>query len=574
MNHTINNIDLDVFEHKKNICNDNYEYTLVKGFVQSGKSFFMIYQSIEHCLNGYNCIILLRNKRGDLAQLKYRFSEIITKNKLDEKIKIKTVNEFIHSSNEKSIVLALSNSIQLQKLTKMTIKYELYNTFIVFIDEVDYIDTEIGDKKSQLIEELKLFSRHVYGISATVTDPILQEDLFNGTVKILKPMSIYKNINNIKWYKIPEITVEKNLKYQTKSIFKKEPYLKQFLDKFNEWKPVFVKEYQDYHPVIYLIKCTRLIKDMYEIQDYIKEKYNTTCIVYNGDGLRIYIPSGKFKNLIASPSGYYHYKGSIAQAIGYLKIDGGYKKYPKILIISGDLASRGISFVSDDYGKCLENNTLGWHIIGEYFNCVKNLKQPELLQALRLCGNIKDNIELRMYTTENLKNDIIKAYDLAELFMKKGLELSFSKKLPVRDILMEIEIPSEKMIKGRKIARNKNNNDIEKNIRIIHDCNVKKTDILCILYNTLTPLGKKYYNYFVDVLKSQYNNCWVEKSVLMNLVGEKYGINQQLLTNTSHPWHDINKKLKKPHYTVCDENKQGLLFKFINGKWFVMFVNN
>jgi hypothetical protein len=587
------NIDLDILKPIVLKCHinddgskspdiDDYEYTLVKGFVQSGKSFFIIYQSIIHCLSGYTTIILLRNKLGDVEQLKYRFNEILEKYNLQ--IKVKTPNSIMFKVKDYgNIILTLGNSVQLNKVYNTIVKYDLQGKYVFMIDEVDYLDSESGDKKSDLINQLKLFSRHVYGISATVTDPILQENIHKGFLKILKPLPIYKNIHNINWHIINENqndTNDTNVPMKKQSIFEKDESLKDFIYKFSKWQPIYVKQYNDYHPVMYLIKSTRLIKEMWEIQDYITDNYDITTIVYNGDGIRLHIPTEEHIGIKGSkklPSGYYHCKNiSISQIIGYLKSSGGYKKYPRILLISGDLASRGISFVSNDYGKCLDSNLLGWHIIGEYYKCPKTVKQPELLQSLRLCGNIKDDIELRMYTTETLKNDIIKAYQLAEIFMTKGLELSKEKKMPVRDILQDIEIPAEKMIKGRKIARNKNNNDIEKSIKIVHfntEEKIKNCAILLVLYNTLTILGKKYYNYFVETIKEEFGgNKWIEKSIVMNSVGKKHNIDPQLLTNTSHPWHDINKKLKRPHHSVYDNETTGLLFKLKNNKWYIKFI--
>ena len=62
-----------------------------------------------------------------------------------------------------------------------------------------------------------------------------------------------------------------------------------------------------------------------------------------------------------------------------------------ISIISGHLASRGISFVSSDYSL---------HLTDQYFSPGTNTHGENLLQSLRILGCYKDNNPLTLWCSE------------------------------------------------------------------------------------------------------------------------------------------------------------------------------
>lgn len=79
--------------------------------------------------------------------------------------------------------------------------------------------------------------------------------------------------------------------------------------------------------------------------------------------------------------------------------NGGVDQFPHIFIISGHLASRGISFVS---------KSRVWHLTHEYLRISKSTLVEASEQAVRLCGRYRDNITLKFHTTNDIYNGITK----------------------------------------------------------------------------------------------------------------------------------------------------------------------
>lgn len=572
---------------------NEYKYTLVKGLVQSGKTFFIIYQTLMNLIQGLSTLIIVRNLTSDQHQLINRLKEKVEElNKIigkknNYKMSIcdsARCHKIFEKNSGPLIVVALANYKQLGIFRDLVDDKSLYKKIIVMIDEVDFIDTNSSDKKSEIILDLKYMALQVYGVSATVTDTIIQEEILSNRVKILKPSNIYKGIDQINWFELKPC-----VKKYKQNLLEYDPDLSDFMDKFSRWEPIFVDIYNDYHPILYLMKFTHLIDKMEELQDFIKDKYSDkiTTLVYNGKGVRLYIGEKHKKILINKRSieinceQYFDIKNiGISDVVGYLKNNGGYIKWKRILIISGELASRGISFVSSDYGKCLKNGKLGWHIIGEYFRCSDTMKQPELLQSARLCGNIKDNIPLRWYTTTKIKDDIIKAYHIAEKLLNDSLKISCNQKISLKTSVFEIPIQKSELVAKRKIARNQN---IDKSLKIIHDkTTFAQNDIghvFIILFHTLSNKSRQYYDFFIRAFIDHFGiGIWVKKSKIMDYVADKYNIDAKLLTDTCHPWHDKNKKSNKTiHYQSSNnEFSKGLLFKkntHAENAWYMCYNN-
>ena len=92
---------------------------------------------------------------------------------------------------------------------------------------------------------------------------------------------------------------------------------------------------------------------------------------------------------------------SIAECLQWCKEEGGVDRFPYILIFSGQLAGRGISFTDTDYE---------WHLTVLYLIVSKTCDEMELIQKIRLCGRYADTFPLELYTTSAIYSDLIKAY--------------------------------------------------------------------------------------------------------------------------------------------------------------------
>jgi hypothetical protein len=538
------NLSITLDNWKNKDYDANNKYTLIKGFVQSGKTNYFILQAIYNYLQGIKTIIVLRNQYGDKHQFMSRLNT-------------KLIEYNIPPSALINITVILGNICQLKKAIETVTNSDLIHKFVLMIDEVDFLDHEGKDQKSIALVHLKSIALHTYGVSATVIDTFIQESITHRNIKIINTQSNYKSIKEVDWKIIDKPSTKKSISIIEK--FK----LNDFLDKLTNWNPIFCPEYDDYHPIIYLLKITSKILTMNYIQDYIYENYpDITTIVYNGNGNRIGITGQPI----------FTQKCSIGSSLTMLK-EGGWEKYPRILIISGELASRGISFVSDDYTYSIKNNKLPWHLTGQYYYCSNQTKMPEIIQNQRYLGNFNDSIKIRCYTTEKLKEDILKAYNLNDVkLINDTIEISKEHNILTKHAIFKVKLSKKDMI-TRKLGKKHELNDLKNNLK--EDVNnYSNTGIYNIIRENLAISSQKIYDIFIEELKK--TKGWIEKSVLINNVIEIYQKNNPKknashLTNISHHWHNPEKKGYKYFKYTDDEKTGGLLFKKEGLYWYAKY---
>jgi hypothetical protein len=256
------------------------------------------------------------------------------------------------------------------------------------------VDSGSGGK-TDYIEMLKKKTYCVFGISATIMDVLVKEKVYLKNLILLKAPHNYKGISNNK-IEISD-TLSKDCHYSSKvntNLFESVPDLEKFIDDYRR-KPVYIGEPIGYnHPNICLFSITRCIEPCTKIQEDISIKFpEVATIVYNSNGISFAKGSKKIVDT----------KSSISDFLQTLKDNGGTIEYPHILIFSGDLAGRGISFVSKDYK---------WHLTDQMLLVADSADEPELIQKIRLCGKYDDNIPLHLYSTpkiiEDLKKSIIR----------------------------------------------------------------------------------------------------------------------------------------------------------------------
>jgi hypothetical protein len=373
---------------------DKHAFTVVKGYVQSGKSQLMIYYSawVAHQHN-MNIVIMLRNQTADIKSLSDKFRkfknekgiknlEIINFSKYYNAMEFEDVVDKFNET--KKVFIILGNSDQLSKLNKVT-KNNKITPFVMCIDEFDLndkIETSKFQKEFELVKTSGNIA-HILGVTGTAL-PIMFKHVSKLTseqIISLEAPLMYKGIQNITF---TEIDIEK------------EEIIEETMLKMLKSKYAFYDKDNKKHPSILLIKDDRIktnqIDLMNELYNNKKIQKNWALIVYNGDGIFVKLPQNKNIEIQKNES-----INSTLQ-----KIKDLYQESIKyIAIISGDLANRGLSFVSTDYS---------WHLTHMIMCASNSSTGTNLMQYSRLCGCYNDDIPLEMFTSLDITHELF-AYD-------------------------------------------------------------------------------------------------------------------------------------------------------------------
>jgi hypothetical protein len=244
------------------------KYMIVKGFMQVGKTNFIISSAIWFMINGMSSIIVLRNYNGDKDQFVRRveeYNEMLKKyigesNVGESKFLIECVVDNINpshfSSKNPKIIVCIANVVALKKLTSIIENNpSISKTYNLEIDEVDYIDSE----GTGVVKELNKLREHCfcsYGVSATILDSTFKRDVEKGNVIILSTPENYKSVVNFKFihlvYKNSLVTKKDGDAFTDLNLF---PYLDEFSKKTPYNVELYGESYSDcHHPVISLIR--------------------------------------------------------------------------------------------------------------------------------------------------------------------------------------------------------------------------------------------------------------------------------------------------------------------------------
>jgi hypothetical protein len=373
-------------------------YMTVKGHVQSGKTKFMICASTLFLICGYSVVIVLRNNKADQEQIHERL--VLFEKEMNKAISSskRTFNVCRTSSqavtveqNKPRIYLTLGNGSSTLKMLKgLTEQVNTGKGITLFIDEVDFVDSCDGTRKSEVIPLLKQHSHCIFGVSATIMDPLGKENVYSDDVILLSISPHYKGIPSIQVVEIDNSDVSAVYTGKTTdNLFETDEGLMDFAKMFSDQKP-FTFANGVVHPHICLVNICRTKGPTVEAQARLARKFpDMMSVVYNGDG----ITYAYKKEMV-------EYKGTISSMLQMVK-EKFEKNPPNILIFSGDLAGRGISFTSSDFK---------WHLTSMRLLVANQCDEPELIQRVRLCGIYYDDVPLTLYSTSDILCDIKKAY--------------------------------------------------------------------------------------------------------------------------------------------------------------------
>jgi len=380
------------------------KYLTLVGHVQSGKTNEEISYVHASVNSGLPVIFLVRNITADQLQLSTRISDFNKTVNVGLNVKILSqcsIQEIVTSMEQKGVIILLCNRFQLQKIKQVLQIYQ--GDYNLCIDEVDFsIKTKNLESYSDfLLDQIKKGANHILGATAT---PVAVFTTQRDVCKIvkLKPNKKYHGIESLNINFVENcVTVDPRSDEIT-------------------IKKIYSTLLQKDHAVL-LHTVTKKRKNQINLMNYISDLFpQFTYIVYNGDGIRVFCKNkntpftktkslNKYSQFILK----YHFLGnghhffenySISEVLQLLV------ECTHISIIAGNLASRGISFVSTDYSL---------HLTDQYYNAGLQTHGENYLQSLRILGCYNDSLPLTLWCNERSWKNIIQHNNLINDLVNK-----------------------------------------------------------------------------------------------------------------------------------------------------------
>ena len=526
---------------------------IIKGFMQSGKTSVMITMSLYYLLKyRMSTFIIIQNSLDACEQITNRIQNTLGKyfKLLGENKELNNLfgckrnrdideDELFDSIIGKSpnIYVTLNNSSD----TKIVIKnLENINIdrFVLIIDESDFNDSGITGNTQEHLQVLKLLSNIIWNVTATPMCSLMKEDIESGSVFVMKKPEHYKDLPTIDFIDLKE---KINFGRGIVDPFIKDPNMKEYLTKFSKSEPHYCSFWKQYHPVYSLVRFGNAVQPQLKLAAFTDKNFGNkvVSITYNGGSYgitlrgaclptkQLYIDDHTIS--IYRRKVHIFYGCHIGKIISYLQ-KLGVEKVPRIVIFSGKMADRGITFSASNYDECIKKKKILWHLTEMYFICSKTTSQPNVLQSVgRLCGIYKDNIPLTLYT--NYTEDIIKAYHVQEELIVRSKNASLSQAMNLmKNLIVEQPISKEKCCK-RKITNNViqcklnkvlddshqggwdwSNREIKKSIIVSSSINKEIFD--CILVSgKMTKKCQEFFDYiYLNVNKNNLVGSWLKAS--------------------------------------------------------------
>lgn len=438
--------------HKKRsraVLHAHHKDIIIKGHVQSGKTSFMLATAVNYVFkNKVSSIIVLRNATGDKCQIKSRLAELeeslknhLDSENIDSKLSLNMLtadvsdNEFEKAMTgiKPQIFVVLGNCRQIEKINEK-IENVCHGTFALFIDEADSNEAGTSKRTCELaiMRENAVITFHV---SATILNIGLTQDIEKNCIIMLRTSNNYLGHEKIH-HNILEHDMTEGTKIDDDPS-EKDPNMKDWLAWFALQAPYKHRSgmRNGKHPRNCLMNICFTIEPQKKLFRYIAELHDIVVILYNGEGVDIYHPSLEgsaieINGIRSMPCTWFDKAHSFDAKVGIsnvyqmLKDNGGADRFPRVITISGQVAGRGISFVSADYGKYLKSLTksglIGWRLTDMYFTTAPGTHQPALLQRVgRLCCNVIDSFPTILHSTQQTSDDVDKSYNIQEEYISR-----------------------------------------------------------------------------------------------------------------------------------------------------------
>ena len=383
----------DLFEINKT------KYLTLIGHVQSGKT----NEEINYChasIKNYKLPVLfiVRNITADQLQLRDRFSQ--TKHDLNVcLLNTLDVDQAVQLLQDLGVIILLCNEHQLNKCISVLKKYR--GDYNLCIDEVDFsIKTKsLTSAIDTQLQKIKSSANHILGATATPF-AVFSCDRSLTKIKKLKPGKNYKPIEQLKVEYI-ETVIDQNFPFSDTLSIKK------------IYNSLLAK------PRAFLLHTvTKELGKQKKLFDYIRDIHQDfTVLTYNGDGIRVCCPKrvgpplkkkktlNRYWQMINRYNFYndglmdvHYFRGYSISEVLQILVDDPVYTHTHISVIAGNLASRGISFVSSDYSL---------HLTDQYFHSSPKTHGENLLQSLRILGCYADTSELTLWCSEKTWTSIL-----------------------------------------------------------------------------------------------------------------------------------------------------------------------
>jgi len=469
---------------------------IVKGYIQQGKTNFILSSAINFLLQRKTSIIVCRNNNGDKDQTEERLKEYdqtlrdFLGYEFEDKQLIKhlspndKVSPNWFNGRDPRIIVVIANEAPLKKITDV-IGSSKGKEYALFKDEDDFIDSLNTRVQAQLVK-LMADAFCSFAVSATIIESSLKNDILSGNVILLSKPENYIGLERFNYnylFHKQKLSVGK-----ADCPFENDLNLTKYVDDFSKLDPIYVPLYDTdgkgdpekcYHPQDTLLRVSTanepnrralwmVSKDHPDIAvmqyqsscrtgkigQVIAHIKDVTTPITLSNGCKSEIITKLHSDSKANYPGKFHLfkNASPSKVKEYLKKNGGVVKYPRIMTFSGNMAARCQSFGAADFSECMKNNTIGWHLTQMYLIASMNGDQPELMQtAGRLCIVARDHIPLQFYSHKDTCLAIIKSYWLQEELVACIRKVQSNSR--AKDILKALKIAREKVPTGRSITK-------------------------------------------------------------------------------------------------------------------------
>lgn len=368
------------------------------------------------------------------------------------------------------IIVCLGNGAQLQ--TVLSIIREIQDEgervcFDLFVDEADdYFNKPPTTVYDENLERIKLLSRKKFCVTATALSLVFSDkEMVNKLTFEIPIHPNYVGIDKINFFPLPHNRRPDLRKHGVENYFETDPYARDFyIDLGHAPKPLT-------QPIMILHKVSRF-KDhhrefihTFSTDPELRDRW--TVISYNGDGcivysdclrsLRVEVVVRQARKRVLKETGrevdidsgdvcgntgiHVFEKAPLRNVLTYLRL---HTLVSHILIVSGDMADRGINFVCSEYR---------WHLTDLYYMSMsENTTEPSRIQAMRCCCIFPDDgIIPRVHAHPN---DIIRiraSYEMQEHLFKQML--SMEEECVMNDEYRNVPVKQSWVDKAKKFGR-------------------------------------------------------------------------------------------------------------------------
>lgn len=460
-------IDCDIDENG----NLNQNSIIIYGDTQTGKTRVGISLALYFMTMNYSVLFVIRNNLFDLLQLEQRIVGVQQQNIIPEvfdcargrKAPRSKFNRSI-SGKSPNIFLALRNTYDLRTILHR-IERAKRCKLILIIDECDEADI-YQSQANEVLRELRDLCSYTIGLSATPIGSLLTQEIPTTSLIRLGTLGMYQGFSTIEYHDVGQAKFTSRI---DQNLFDNNEYISKFLDDFSQQplpcSSIHTTEQtrtNPNHPLYCLIRVGSTINPNENLANAIVEKYpNITCITLAGTKNGLTLRGNSIgRKMIGSLTGtikriadsriYYHKLSNnihISKVIAQLHQHGDVRKFPRIIVIAGQLAGRGLTFCADNFDYCYRTKSPLWRLTDLYATFSPKTTLSNILQCCgRLNGNFVGNVQRRLHC--NCVDDVIRAINLPEELITRAQRFS---REDFRTTIERIEIAQDKCSK-RKFA--------------------------------------------------------------------------------------------------------------------------